>query len=378
MHIKGRLDSSIDSESLRRRSCGSNFAFCCLLYGSSPSSQILANTLAMAQSLCNRRRPLLLLVTPDVPERIRQIINSTMLFDDLRAVEYLMGHETLFKKDWFREVFTKLHIFGLTEFDKVLFLDLDIVVNDVARLEDLFMSDFMFAAMENSKGDRAGSMWLRHGQQMGRHCRLINAGVILATPDLDLFQTLVSDISSPSSDHVAGMTPEQFYLSRVMGGHFNHLSQEYNFEVQYHGGVPVTKTWMETASIDKIVSFHFSGGNPLKTLCSFAKGEKIAWGCQTEKFMVRKTWENDFSENLRDIANTRAKAAFAKWALNFIHACRRIPADLVMREFGDCVPGTSTDTIRFGSVELSINSHFEFEVKSVLPSRPPPTLECVS
>lgn len=363
MHIKGRLDALIETKSLRQRCFGSNFAFCCLLYGHSPSSQILAHTIAMAQSLCDRRYPLLILVTPDVPQRIREIIYATMLFDDIRVVEYLMGHETLFKKDWFREVFTKLHIFGLTDFDKVLFLDLDIVVNDVARLEDLFMSNFMFAAMENSKGDRAGSMWLRHGQRMGRHCRLINAGVILVSPDRGLFETLVSDITSPSLDHVPGMTPEQFYLSRVMGGYFNHLSQEYNFEVQYHGGVPVTKTWMETDSIDKIVSFHFSGGNPLKTLCLFAKGEKIVWGCQTEKFMVRKTWENDFAENVKDIANTRAKAAFAKWALNFIHACRRIPSDLVMREFGDSVPGTSADTIRFGSVELSINPHLDFEVQ---------------
>jgi hypothetical protein len=79
--------------------------------------------------------------------------------------------------------------------------------------------------------------------------------------------------------------------------------------------------------------------------------------------MVKKTWENDFAENVRDIANTRAKAALAKWALNFIHACRRIPSDLVMREFGDSVPGTSADTIRFGSVELSINPHLDFEVQ---------------
>ena len=315
-------------------------AYCALMYGSSPSHTIIANALAMADSLQSSEFPLTLLVTHDVPDFAIDLFRSSSLFEEIRTVPYLMADAGLFKKDWFREVFTKLHIFNLTDFDKVLFLDLDVVVTDVAAMDALLRSSMRFAAMENSKGHRAGSMWLRHGEVMGDHCGLINAGVILVSPDATLFDLMVADFSHPSPSHVPGMTPEQFYLARVFGRHMHHLDQRYNFEVQLHGGVPVTKLW-RSADYNEVVCFHFSGGDPLARL----RDSHPDWGCQMEKYSAKEKWNSEFSSSEKAVANNRAKQAFSKWAYHLSHACSLL-------KVGNVVVGPElVDLIQAGSMQ---------------------------
>jgi len=219
----------------------------------------------------------------------------------------------------------------MTEYDKVIFLDLDVIVHHPTRLDTLFEEPMMFGAMENSKGTNASSMWLQHGQDMGGSCGLINAGVILVTPNTDLFQILLNDVTNPSSYHKPGMTPEQFYIVRVMGHHFSHISQLYNFEVQFHGGVPITNTWKLTVDTATVVLFHFSGGSPLKML--YEKKSDPVWGCQVEKFFVRKSWNELFDDHQRDLFNKRAQYAFKLWQIHFQTALAsvkdKIPATLL-------------------------------------------------
>ena len=293
--------------------------YCALIYGSSPAQSLIANTLALARSLQNSAFGILLLATSDVPASVIRILRDTALFSEIRVVPYLLADEALFKKDWFREVFTKLHIFNLTDFSKVLFLDLDVIVVNVPAMDALLESDILFGAMENSKGSRAASMWLKHGELMQGSCKLINAGVMLVTPDQELFRLMLDDFTHPSPGHVPGMTPEQFYLARVFGKHMSHIEQRYNFEVQLHGGVPVTKLW-RSAEFHDIVCFHFSGGNPLERI----QDTHDDWGCQVEKRSARERWESELTPAERAGANERAKKAFAQWAFCFSSACRRV------------------------------------------------------
>ena len=294
-------------------------AYCCLLYGSNPSAAIVANALSMSHSLKKSRFPLVLLLTADVPVCVRTLLVTSGGFSRISVVEYIHGDVALFKKDWFRDVFTKLHAFNLVEFGRVIFLDLDIIVNDVLKMDELFELDCLFGAMENSKGSRASCNWLQHGESMAvDKCGLFNAGVIIITPDARLFELLVSDVTSPSPLHVPGMTPEQYYLARVMGNHFHHISQLYNLEVQYHGGVPVTSIW-KSAATDEVVAFHFSGGSPLHQLWS---KDYANFGCQTQKYYTKQMWENEFTGEIRALVSERAKLAFAKWALHFAAAAR--------------------------------------------------------
>jgi lipopolysaccharide biosynthesis glycosyltransferase len=274
------------------------------------------------------------MVTPDVPEAIKQMLTSTLLFHRIQQVSNIRAHISLFKKDWFRDVFTKLHIFNMTEYDKVIFLDLDIIVHHADIMDSLFDLPCMYGAMENSKGKKASSNWLKHGQRMDRYCGLINAGVIIVTPHADLFQIFLEDVTFESQEHEPGMTPEQCYLARVMGRHFVHISQLYNFEVQFHGGVPVTPIWTSAKDQD-IVCFHFSGASPLRMLgieynvetgaLSLRKSghTPTEWGCQTDKFFVGKSWDENFDPIVRSFANQRAEYAFNLWETNLRYGLSR-------------------------------------------------------
>ena len=300
-----------------------NRAYVSLIYGAAPSPSLIANALAMANSLMGSKYRRVLLYTSDVPDTVLTMLEDCGLFTELREVDYIMGDFALFKRDWFREVFTKFHIFNMTEFTRVLFLDLDTIVVDVEKMDALFDLDCKFAAMENSKRPSSASMWLEHGQILDKHCGLMNAGVMLVTPNSELFDILCKDVTSNSAHHVPGMTPEQFYLARVMGHHFTHISQIYNFEVQYHGGVPVTGVWKRTVDISELVCLHFSGGSPLTTVSS-TNYPTADLGCQLHKPYVRKSWETDIDRGTQLRANKRAIQAFDLWKRNFIDTMKTL------------------------------------------------------
>lgn len=274
----------------------------------------------MLHSLQSSQIPVILLLTPDVPGAIASLIRNCGSRVAPIVVDYIYGNPSLFKKDWFREVFTKLHIFNQVTYERVIFLDLDMVVRDPADLRCLFDLLIDYGAMENSKSWSSGSMILDHGQRMGKKCGLINAGLIFCKPDRKLFDMLVSDVTSESAEHVPGMTPEQFYLARVMGEHFCHISQRFNFEVQLHGGVPLTDRWRRL-EFEDVTCFHFSGGSPLDRIKDLENPE---WGCQTEKKMIAERWFNEISESTRKIANERARLAFGLWAKHFALACKQV------------------------------------------------------
>ena len=399
-NISMRVDQQVKRMASLKSDSSTSFAYCALLYGPNPSAQIVANAITLSESLRGSSIPVVLLVTPDVPDNVRALLVASGRFHSVKVVEYIMGsYPGLFKKDWFREVFTKLHIFNLTEFDKVIFLDLDIVVSLPEAMEDLFHLPVMFGAMENSKGFKAGSMTLNHGERMFDKCRLINAGLIMVTPDTDLFNLLLSDVTCESPDHEPGMTPEQFYLARVMGKHFHHISQRFNFEVQLHGGVPLTSHW-KRLSFDGVVCFHFSGGCPLKRISDLKNEE---WGCQTEKRMIADKWFNEIPLSVRENANERARLAFGLWALNFARACKSIrevfsdkdhswlhnlvnlghvdPVDSVSRNFvGDVVDGKVVVQV-LSKTELILVDPESLELvgkRIGAPTRPPPRLPRVS
>jgi len=319
------IDECINEGMANSQETASNMkrAYVSLIYGRDPPVSLVANAIAMANSLKNSKYRRVLLYTADVPEECLIMLEDCGLFTEMREVEYIMANKALFKKDWFREVFTKFHIFNMKEFTKVLFLDLDTIVVDIDKMDRLFDLDCKFAAMENSKRPTSGSMWLDHGRLMGKHCGLINAGVMLITPNSELFDILRKDVCMPSNHHVPGMTPEQFYLARVMGHHFTHITQIYNFEVQYHGGVPVTGLWKRTVDISEIVCLHFSGGSPLTTVSS-ATYPSPDLGYQKEKMFVRKAWDADIDRGTQLRANKRAIQAFDLWEENFIEGMKNL------------------------------------------------------
>lgn len=379
--MTSNLRTSIDSilnEDKERFRVSPRRCYCSLLYGAITPFDLLTKALAMAHSIRASTYGLIIMITPDVSAEVRDLIKDSGLFIEVRIVDYIFADKRLFKKDWFREVFTKFHVFNLVEYSTVIFLDLDVIVNNVPRMDLLFESDFGYAAMENSKGSSAASMWLEHGDLMGRHCKLINAGVIMASPNRKLFELLTSHVTSASDEHVPGMTPEQFYLARILGHRFHHLSQRYNMEVQLHGGVPITPTWV-SCPFEEVVLFHFSGCDPLKRVASCCP----EWACQSHKRMVKEKWESEFDQDTRTFLNERARKAFGQWAFHFgsaIAMVKKLPyfsLNVEMERIGDMLDSENMIVSVSGGKIQTVNIK-KYSLHFPRPSRNPPPLISVS
>merc|ERR1719193_156784 len=188
-------------------------------------------------------------------------------------------------------------------YDRVVFLDLDtIVLRNVDELFELRPP----AAMNNLK-TRSGRARPppKHGQRMEPQWCYFNAGVMVLAPSRSLFELLVADVQEPDAQwHRGAWSPEQSYLSCVLAGEWSHVSQLYNFEVQLHSGVPVSRQWEDALAADIAIA-HFSGPK--------------AWDTAPERdvLVVGSEWVKDtymrLSPKVRTAVSVRCKALFAGW-----------------------------------------------------------------
>lgn len=88
--------------------------------------------IVLAQSLknCGTKADLVVLVTPDVSNEGKDILNK--FFDVLKVVEYVTVSNWRTKKQYHRKylelVFTKFHLFNLVQYKKVILIDADAIV----------------------------------------------------------------------------------------------------------------------------------------------------------------------------------------------------------------------------------------------------------
>eukprot|EP00960_Hanusia_phi_P012343 360423-Hanusia_phi.AAC.1 len=93
--------------------------------------------------LTNTSRPLICLTTREVSQGCRELISSVgMRIVDVRAI----ANPNANHKQHFRHVYSKLHVFGLIEFDKVVYLDADMLV--LRNIDHLFQYPSLSAAPE--------------------------------------------------------------------------------------------------------------------------------------------------------------------------------------------------------------------------------------
>lgn len=103
------------------------FAYAASLWGTSPGFVLGALVLGQALRRSGTRHDLVLMHTDDVPMSSRALLEEVW---SLRLVDFVDAASGLFtlKGGRFDGVFTKLHVLGLTEYAKVLMLDIDIAV----------------------------------------------------------------------------------------------------------------------------------------------------------------------------------------------------------------------------------------------------------
>lgn len=203
-----------------------------------------------------------LLHTPDVPEAYLQALEMAGWTNT--RVEYLSGVSRSYFHNWktsrFVDVFTKLRALQLTQYKKIMLLDLDLLIRhpsiagtDLQPLESVFDLDTPAAMKRGPPVPKHGDavnyaeMWghatRRTGDKLPFHQQAsgINAGVMLLEPDLKVFALMEKELRDwYHPEHYPTYMPEQEYLSRFYGtfSRWTHVDCCYNFEVDKNERVP--------------------------------------------------------------------------------------------------------------------------------------------
>ena len=114
---------------------------------------------------------------------------------------------------------SKLHIFNMTQYEGILFLDSDTIV--LGSIYELFTNDLRFMKMQ---GKSLG--WVRDQPAIPT----FNAGVMLVAPSQPLFENLVSSIARDSFDTSMA---EQGFLN------FFFLKTSYEIDAKYNCLTPL-------------------------------------------------------------------------------------------------------------------------------------------
>ena len=178
----------------------------------------------------NNSIPFLVLVTEDIPDRKRQRLiadGATIVPVSKISFDWIQAS----RKRW-RDVMAKLHLFNLTQYQRILFLDSDILV--VKRMDGIFEDPAARVQHNRNKPENApvdegvqpatyvfagvsGQGGYDHPYP-GRKGRAANAGFILLQPSKDLFQYYLKVAAIP--DRFDSKYPEQnlwIYLHRREG-----------------------------------------------------------------------------------------------------------------------------------------------------------------
>jgi len=223
----------------------SSCAYVVLLYGSDAEYALGALLVASSLRRTGARARRLLLHSADVPSTRLPLLQE--FYDEVRLIErpVSLPHDSplcVCARDFAHPQFLKLHLLEL-EFDKVLYLDCDLVVR-----RNL---DHLFELQAPAAMDRILAM-PPHGAKLpnrilwaGHRVRGIQGGVMLLAPDKQMFDAMRAEVEDPVALREWAYRPslgnEQDYLTWKYcdglfeeSGHphvWTHLGCEYNYEV---------------------------------------------------------------------------------------------------------------------------------------------------
>ena len=209
-----------------------NFAYVAVIFGKKASYCIDALVLGETLVFHGSRHKLVLLHTRDVPHQWRDSLKKVGW--ELREVEYIDGENfyTGSQRGRFAGVFTKLHALNLTEFDKVVMLDTDLLVR--GNIDSLFSRPTPSAMRRHASADYEDQELIEKekfvDEDIGRLISGINAGVMVMTPSASDFQAMCKEVARKQPHYLKSPMPEQDYLSRFYAGKWHHLSVSFNFQ----------------------------------------------------------------------------------------------------------------------------------------------------
>lgn len=170
----------------------------------------------------------IIMVTPDVSDKYRSILKS--VYTRVLPIEYLDASPNIFidKNTRFKNVFTKLQCLTLIEYQKIVLLDIDMIV--LKNIDHLFLLDAPAACIKKytipyGKKIPPNIICTKDSKLIGS----INAGLILLEPNLIDWEFIKSDIMKDDQKHQFRY-PEQDYLSLLYCNKWTSISFNYNFQ----------------------------------------------------------------------------------------------------------------------------------------------------
>jgi len=221
------------------------YAYVITLWGSAPDYILGAMVLGHSLKRSGSRHALVCLHTRDVaPASLRLLSHhwNCRLIEHVPACLDKLSFQQPNQEHRFDKVFTKLRALSLTEYEKVLVMDIDLVVrSNIDELFELPAPAALRRGMNEWKlrtgdpidgraffGGKDSSPQWSWGQGTG-----INAGVMLLSPSSHALEQMLEEISEPNHpSHARGNGPEQDYLSRYWAdAPWTYIGVEFNYQL---------------------------------------------------------------------------------------------------------------------------------------------------
>ncbi|XWV26918.1 glycosyltransferase [Tupanvirus soda lake] len=204
----------------------SKFAYVTVLYGNNiylTGAIVLGFTLMKSKTNFDR----VILVTPDVSDEYKTFLKK--VYTHIININYVDASSEIFSEEntRFRDVFTKLVCLELVQYDKIILLDLDMIISK--NIDHLFKLRPPAACLKR--------FYIPYGKVIpanmicdnNKLVGSINAGLMLLKPDLTEWNHIKKDISSNTQINKFKY-PEQDYLSLRYCGKWTSITFNYNFQ----------------------------------------------------------------------------------------------------------------------------------------------------
>lgn len=198
------------------------YCYTAILYG---NNEYFLGALMLGFSLSKIKSPhdKILMVTPEVPYNQRIILQDFFI---IKEVPYVyINDNNFFEVDTsFRAVFTKLHLFKLTQYKKIIVMDLDMFV--LHNMDHLFELPTPAANIniKLKQGQKIPSDLITIKNDMVRNG--INTGVMLLEPSEKEFDNIIDELIEVLPYKLKD--PEQDYLSYRYRNEWINIDSRYN------------------------------------------------------------------------------------------------------------------------------------------------------
>ena len=227
----------------------SKYAYVTILYG---NNIYLTGALVLGYSLMktNTKLDRIVMVTPDVSSEYRTYLRE--VYTHVIAIDYMEVSLNIFseKDTRFINVFTKLECLSLVQYEKIILLDLDMII--ARNIDHLFKLKAPAACIKR--------FYVPYGKPIPptmicseeKLVGSINAGLMLLKPDLTELDAIKSDIATNNQIN-AFKYPEQDYLSLRYCDKWTSITFNYNYQFGLTNRVKKCRY-----TIDDIYVIHYS------------------------------------------------------------------------------------------------------------------------